>query len=108
METGRLGHGGRMEDHRRFRRGAVVADAPCSWANLPGPTPPKGSVPVYRANGVACFLISLGLLLLGGSVFRWFEPTIVNDNFAGIIGALNVSSSCTSRAGSSPPDRTEG
>ena len=57
-----------------------------------GPTTPKGSVPVYRANGVACFLISLGLFLLGGFVFRWFEPTIVYDNFAGIIGALNVSS----------------
>ena len=57
-----------------------------------GPTTPKGSVPVYRANGVACFLISLGLFLLGGFVFRWFEPTIVYDNFAGIVGALNVAS----------------
>ena len=57
-----------------------------------GPTTPKGHVPVYRANGVACFLISLGLFLLGGFVFDWFEPTIVYDNFAGIIGALNVSS----------------
>ena len=55
-----------------------------------GPTTPKGYVPVYRANGVACFLISLGLFFLGGFVFNWFEPTIVYDHFAGIIGALNV------------------
>ena len=57
-----------------------------------GPATPKGHVPVYRANGVACFVISIGLFLLGGFVFDWFEPTIVYDNFAGIIGALNVSS----------------
>ena len=56
-----------------------------------GPTTPKGHVPVYRANGVACFLISLGLFVLGGFVFDWFAPTIVYDNFAGIIGALNIS-----------------
>ena len=57
-----------------------------------GPATPKGYVPVYRANGVACFVITLGLFLSGGFVFNWFEPTVVYDNFAGIIGALNISS----------------
>ena len=28
--------------------------------------------------------------MLGAFVLDWFEPTIVYDNFAGIIGALNV------------------
>ena len=55
-----------------------------------GPVTPNGHVPEYRANGVACLTITLALFVLGAFVLDWFEPTIVYDNFAGIIGALNV------------------
>lgn len=55
-----------------------------------GPVTPQGHVPKYRANGVACFLITLVLFLLASFGLRWFSPTIVYDNFAGIIGALNI------------------
>jgi 7-dehydrocholesterol reductase len=55
-----------------------------------GPITPKGNVPVYKANGFACFLITI-ILFLGSSYgMHWFSATIVYDNFAGMIGALNI------------------
>lgn len=55
-----------------------------------GPYTPKGNVPVYKANGVSCYLITLLLFYLGAYQFHIFSPTIVFDNFGGIIGALNI------------------
>lgn len=55
-----------------------------------GPYTPKGNVPVYKANGVLCYLITLVLFYLGAYQFHFFSPTIVFDNFGGILGALNV------------------
>lgn len=55
-----------------------------------GPITPKGNVPVYKANGFACFLITLFLFLVGSYGFHWFSPSIVYDHFAGMIGALNI------------------
>ena len=55
-----------------------------------GPVTPNGHVPEYRANGVACFLITIGLFLGGSYGLDWFDPAIVYDNFPGILGALNV------------------
>jgi len=55
-----------------------------------GPITPKGNVPVYKANGFACFLITVTLFLGGSYGMHWFSATIVYDNFAGMIGALNI------------------
>jgi len=54
-----------------------------------GPMTSKGHVPVYKDNGMACFILTMGLFYLGAYPFGWFSPTIVYDNFAGILGALN-------------------
>jgi 7-dehydrocholesterol reductase len=55
-----------------------------------GPITPKGNIPVYKANGLACYLITLGLFLGCSYGLHWFSATIVYDNFAAIIGALNI------------------
>lgn len=55
-----------------------------------GPITPKGNVPVYKANGVSCYLVTLLLFYLGAFQFHWFSPTIVYDNFGALLGALNV------------------
>src|SRR5690606_24815189 len=55
-----------------------------------GPITPQGNIPVYKANGVGCYLITLLLFYLGAYQFHWFSPTIVYDNFGGLLGALNI------------------
>lgn len=55
-----------------------------------GPITPKGNVPVYKANGVPCFLITMGAFVLGSFGFHWFSATIIYDNLGAIFGALNL------------------
>jgi 7-dehydrocholesterol reductase len=55
-----------------------------------GPVTPKGNIPVYKANGTACFFITMATFVLGGFVFHWFSPTIIYDHMGEILGALNV------------------
>jgi len=55
-----------------------------------GPVTPMGNVPVYKANGTACYLITLTAFFLGGFVFHWFSPSIIYDNMGALLGALNV------------------
>jgi 7-dehydrocholesterol reductase len=55
-----------------------------------GPITPAGNVPVYKANGVAAFVVSLGLFYVASYPLHLFSPAIVYDNFGGILGALNV------------------
>ena len=55
-----------------------------------GPITPEGNVPVYRANGLSCYLITLTLFLGCSCVLKLFSPTIIYDHFPGIIGALNI------------------
>jgi len=54
-----------------------------------GPTTPKGHTPVYKKNGFSCFIITMALFYLCTEVFSLFPATIIYDNFAGILGALN-------------------
>lgn len=54
-----------------------------------GPVTPQGNVPIYKANGVACFFITIAAFILG-SRFGLFSATIVYDNLGGILGALNL------------------
>lgn len=55
-----------------------------------GPITPMGNVPIYRNNGFACFLITIGCFFVGGSVFHWFSPTILYDHLGSLFGALNI------------------
>lgn len=55
-----------------------------------GPLTPKGNIPVYKANGVLCYFITLILFYLCTYQFHWFSPTIIYDHFGGILGALNI------------------
>jgi 7-dehydrocholesterol reductase len=53
-----------------------------------GPVTPKGNVPVYKANGISSFSCTMLLFYLG-TQFHLFSPTIIYDNFGGLLGALN-------------------
>ncbi len=54
-----------------------------------GPITPKGNVPVYKANGVACFSITMVAFVMGSFVLHWFSPSILFDELGPILGALN-------------------
>ena len=63
-----------------------------------GTTTPQGNVPVYKANGTACFVI-MNVLLVAGAFFTNeieavfgvpFRPAIVYDKFPEIISSLNA------------------
>lgn len=53
-----------------------------------GPVTPKGNIPIYKANGVACFFITLTTFILAT---RWglFSATLIYDNLGPMLGALN-------------------
>jgi 7-dehydrocholesterol reductase len=55
-----------------------------------GPVTANGNVPVYKANGVLAFAVTLALFAGASFGLGLFSPTIVYDNFGAIIGALNV------------------
>ncbi len=54
-----------------------------------GPVTPKGNIPIYKANGLACFFITFALFFLLGFKLHLFSPTILYDNLGPILGALN-------------------
>lgn len=51
-----------------------------------GPITPEGNVPVYKANGVLAFGVTIFSFLFGSF---FFSPTILYDHFPEILGALN-------------------
>ncbi len=55
-----------------------------------GPITPNGNVPVYKANGVAAFAVTM----LGYAGLSWgaglFKASVIYDNLGGVFGALNV------------------
>lgn len=55
-----------------------------------GPITPKGNVPVYKNNGIACFAITIFAYLTASCVFHWFSPAILYDNLGAMLGALNA------------------
>ncbi len=59
-----------------------------------GPLTPKGHRPVYKKNGFSCFLITIGLFYFFSIKLQLFSPTIIYDNFSGILGAMNLFSLC--------------
>lgn len=54
-----------------------------------GPITPKGNIPIYKANGIPCFFITLSFFLLATYKFHLFSATIIYDNLGPMLGALN-------------------
>jgi 7-dehydrocholesterol reductase len=52
-----------------------------------GPVAPSGHVPVYKANGVAAFLVSIALYG-AASYFKWYTPGTVYNNLGPIFAFL--------------------
>jgi 7-dehydrocholesterol reductase len=55
-----------------------------------GPITPSGNVPVYIANGLQSFFITVCSFLLGAYYFKWFSPTIIYTHYAEMISAMCV------------------
>ncbi len=55
-----------------------------------GPITPEGNIPVYKANGIASFLITLITFYLCSFKLNLFSPTIIYDNFGAILGGLSL------------------
>ncbi len=55
-----------------------------------GPITPKGNIPIYKANGVLAFCVSLISFIVGSVGLKLFSPSIIYDNFGPLLGALNV------------------
>lgn len=55
-----------------------------------GPVTPKGNIPVYRANGPACFAITLATFYLCAYPLHLFSPTILFDQMGPLLGVFNV------------------
>lgn len=54
-----------------------------------GPITPKGNIPIYKANGVACFAITMIGFILASFGLHLFSPTIIYDHLGELCGALN-------------------
>ncbi len=55
-----------------------------------GPITPMGNVPLYKANGLACFGITMGTFWLASHHWNLFPATILYDELGPILGALNT------------------
>ena len=54
-----------------------------------GPLTPKGHIPIYKANGVLAFLMTLFCFYFATQFFHLFPATIIYDHFGPLLGALN-------------------
>ncbi|KAL7570058.1 hypothetical protein ACA910_017094 [Epithemia clementina (nom. ined.)] len=54
-----------------------------------GSITPKGNVPVYKANGVACYIINV-VTLMALAHFGIFNPAVVYDKFGNILSSMNI------------------
>lgn len=55
-----------------------------------GPVTPAGNIPVYKANGLLSFFVTLAAFVLAAFVLKLFNPADVYDHFREIIGTLNL------------------
>src|SRR3984957_8712050 len=59
-------------------------------ARFVGPVTANGNVPIYKANGVLAFLVTVALFAGASFGLHLFPASIIYDNFGGILGAMNV------------------
>lgn len=55
-----------------------------------GPVTPAGNVPVYKANGLLSYFVTLATFFGLAYGFNLFDPADVYDHYLEIIGAMNV------------------
>lgn len=55
-----------------------------------GPITPMGNVPIYKANGLLAFAVTMTAFVLCSFLFHFFSPTILYDRFPELLGALNL------------------
>jgi 7-dehydrocholesterol reductase len=55
-----------------------------------GPATPSGHVPIYKDNGLLAYVVTAATFFLLSYGLELFSPSIVYDNFPGLIGALNL------------------
>ncbi len=55
-----------------------------------GPVTPAGNVPIYKANGLLSFCVTVASFLIAAYIFEIFDPADVYDHYLEIIGALNL------------------
>ena len=55
-----------------------------------GPATPKNNIPIYKANGILAFLITMGVFCCGSFYLHLFSASQIFDNFGDILGALNI------------------
>jgi 7-dehydrocholesterol reductase len=55
-----------------------------------GPVTPAGNVPIYKANGLAAYIVTIALFYFCSFQFHFFSPTILYDHFPELLGALNL------------------
>ncbi|KTD11192.1 7-dehydrocholesterol reductase [Legionella gratiana] len=55
-----------------------------------GPISPKGNVPVYKDNGLIAFIVTTVTFCIASFGFNVFSASILYDNLAPLLGALNL------------------
>lgn len=55
-----------------------------------GPITPEGNIPIYKANGIACYLITYITFYLLSFKLHLFAPTIIYDHLGNILGGLSI------------------
>jgi 7-dehydrocholesterol reductase len=60
-------------------------------ARFEGPITPAGNTPVYKANGVAAFTVTIALFCGASFGLHLFRAAMIYDHFGEILGALNMS-----------------
>ena len=55
-----------------------------------GPVTPAGNVPVYQANGLLAYAMTIGIFSFCSFYWQLFSPAILYDHFPDILGALNL------------------
>lgn len=55
-----------------------------------GPVSPKGNIPVYKANGVLAYGLTIAGFCLASFYFQLFPATIIYDHLGELLGALNL------------------
>lgn len=55
-----------------------------------GPITSQGNIPLYKANGIPSYFLTLLLFYLASYQMQLFSPTIIYDHFNELLGSLNL------------------
>lgn len=55
-----------------------------------GPITPAGNIPIYKANGMLAYLVTLTTYFVCAYILKLFNPADIYDHYLEFIGAMNV------------------